>query len=58
MVVNDPRTLDGTITWSLPPRAVRAGDMVKEPPRVKEQAYLRPLQCRTLFCSSIVPEVP
>ena len=58
MVENGPRTQDGTVTWSSQPPAARAGDTVQEPPGVKEQAYLRPLQCRTLSCSSLVPKVP
>ena len=41
MVVNGPRTQDGTVTWSSPPPAVRAGDTVQEPPGVKEQAYFK-----------------
>ena len=53
-----PRTQDDNVTWSSPPPAARAGDTVQEPPGVKEQAYLRLLQYRTLSRSSLVPEVP
>ena len=60
MVVNGQRTQDGTVTWSSPLPVARAGDTVQKPPGVKEQAYLRPLQCqrRTLSGSFLVPEVP
>ena len=57
MVVNGPRTQDGTVTWSSLPLAARAEDVIQEPPRVKEQAYLRLLRCRTLSHSSLVPKV-
>ena len=41
IVLNSPKTPDGTVTWSSPLPAVRAGDMVQEPTGVKEQAYSR-----------------